>query len=65
MVVSKTGSLLRLMTREICVLYEAEASLVNSFVQIVENLAICFQIRDDIINLQSEMGKGIKGEDLL
>lgn len=52
------------MTREICVLYEAEA-LVNSFVQIVENLAICFQIRDDIINLQSEMGKGIKGEDLL
>jgi geranylgeranyl pyrophosphate synthase len=64
MVVSKTGSLLRLMTREICVLYEADA-LVNSFVQIVENLAICFQIRDDIINLQSEMGKGIKGEDLL
>lgn len=54
-----------MMIKWLCILYQADEALTKAFVVMAENLSICFQIRDDLINLESEMGKGVKGEDLL
>lgn len=68
-VICKTGVCPRLMVKLIKILFnnKAEDNFFKEFVDIIDNLSIAFQIRDDVLNISpSELskGKGFLGEDI-
>jgi geranylgeranyl pyrophosphate synthase len=67
-VICKTGVCPRLMVKLIKILNKNEsANIFKEFIDIIDNLSIAFQIRDDVLNISpSELskGKGFLGEDI-
>lgn len=65
MVVSKTGSLLRMMIRMISEIFKVSQTIKGLLIRIVENTGIAFQIYDDYLNIKGDLNKGGIYEDLI
>lgn len=65
MVISKTGALLRMMVKMVCLTLGAEERVTNTLIGIVEGTGAAFQIYDDYLNLKGNLNKGGVYEDLV
>jgi len=59
----KTGTIARMSAKIGAILCDADEELVESFGSFAENIAVAFQIQDDILNLREQVGKEF-GEDI-
>ena len=65
MVVSKTGSILRMMVKMICCAFDSSIKLQDQLISIVEKMGISFQIYDDYLNIKGNLHKGSIPDDLV